>query len=136
MSLSLDNIRSNKKKRKILGRGNASGNGNYSGRGLKGQKARSGVTGLKRLGMRQMLLAAPKLRGFKSDKPANQIVKASAINKNFKDGEKIDPIILAKKGLIKSSKLPVKILGGEDLKVKVKFEKVKLSSNISKQLKK
>ncbi len=36
------------KARRRVGRGNSSGRGNYSGRGLKGQKARSGVSGLKR----------------------------------------------------------------------------------------
>ncbi|MCG2701107.1 50S ribosomal protein L15, partial [Candidatus Parcubacteria bacterium] len=45
MSLSLHTIKPAKgatKKRKRIGRGNASGTGTYSGRGLKGQKSRSG----------------------------------------------------------------------------------------------
>ena len=50
--LALHNLKVNKKaKRKVrrVGRGNASGSGTYSGRGLKGQKARSGgKSGLKR----------------------------------------------------------------------------------------
>jgi len=54
------------KKRKRVGRGNSSGHGTYSTRGLKGQKSRSGVSGLKRLGMRQVLLRTPKYKGFKS----------------------------------------------------------------------
>ncbi len=136
MALRSDNIKTNKKKRKRVGRGNSSGDGNYCGRGMKGQKARSGVSGLKRLGMRQMLLATPKVRGFKSDKPKDQIVKISQINKNFKDGDKIDPSALVKKGLVDKVRSPIKILGGEDLKVKVDFKGVKLSSSVIEQLKK
>lgn len=136
MALSLDNIKNIKTKRKRVGRGNGSGIGNYSGRGLKGQKSRSGVSGLKRLGMRQRILSTPKSRGFKSDKLKNQIVEIATINKNFKDGDKINPKVLAQKGLINDAKAPVKILSGEDLKVKVEFEEVKMSSSVSKQLKK
>lgn len=136
MALSLDSIKNNKRKRKRVGRGNGSGIGSYSGRGIKGQKSRSGVSGLKRLGMRQRILSTPKLRGFKSDKPKNQVIEAAVINKNFKDGDKIDPKVLAQKGLIDNVKAPVKVLGGEELKVKVQFEGVKLSASVGKQLKK
>lgn len=136
MALRPDNIKASNKKSKRTGRGNSSGKGNYCGRGMKGQKARSGVSGLKRLGMRQMLLATPKVRGFRSDKPKNQIVKVSGINNNFKDGDKIDPAALAKKGLIDDVKAPVKILGGEELKPKVEFKGMKLSASVIKQLKK
>jgi large subunit ribosomal protein L15 len=54
--LTLNSIKKAKgsaKGRKRVGRGNASGHGTYSTRGLKGQKSRSGVSGLKRLGMKQ-----------------------------------------------------------------------------------
>ncbi|MCK4554160.1 hypothetical protein KAU19_04310, partial [Candidatus Parcubacteria bacterium] len=69
--LRLHNIKPNKKavkKRKRVGRGNASGHGTYSGRGIKGQRSRSGgKSGLKRLGMKMILRNIPKKRGFKSD---------------------------------------------------------------------
>ncbi|MFA6254919.1 MAG: hypothetical protein WC675_02675 [Patescibacteria group bacterium] len=52
--LTLHNLKVNKKARKKskrVGRGNASGHGTYSTRGLKGQKSRSGGKGgLKRRG--------------------------------------------------------------------------------------
>ena len=63
MSLTLHTIQKNKKAYKIkkrLGRGNSSGDGNYSGKGMKGQRSRSGVSNLKRLGMKQVLLRTPK----------------------------------------------------------------------------
>ncbi|MBD3247951.1 50S ribosomal protein L15 [Candidatus Falkowbacteria bacterium] len=136
MTLSLNNIKTNKTKRRRVGRGNSSGSGNYSGKGMKGQKCRSGVSGLKRLGMRQMLLATPKVRGFKSARPKNQVVKVESINKNFKNGEKVDPKTLAKKGLVDKTDSPIKILGKEELKVKVEFENVKLSKSVIGQIKK
>jgi large subunit ribosomal protein L15 len=135
--LSLNNIKrsvgaTHKKKR--VGRGNASGHGTYSTRGLKGQKSRSGVSGLKRLGMRKQLLQTPKLRGFRSLQPKNQVVSVSVINKNFKDGETVNPTALFDKELIKSQSTSVKILGKEKLTVKVKFEKVDMSAALKSQI--
>jgi large subunit ribosomal protein L15 len=140
MSLSLHTIKPAKgarKKRKRVGRGNASGHGTYSTRGLKGQKARSGVSNLKRLGMRMTLMRTPKKRGFKSLKQKDQVVNLVDINKNFKDGEVVSPKILLKKGLTDSIKLDVKILGKGELKLKnLKFENVKMSESVKKQVEK
>jgi large subunit ribosomal protein L15 len=136
--LSLNTIKQAKgasKKIKRVGRGNASGHGTYSTRGQKGQKSRSGVSGLKRLGMKKQLLQIPKSRGFKSLQPKNQVVSIPAINKNFKDGEIVNPETLAIKDLIASSALPVKILGKERLTVKVKFEGIKMSKSVEEQTK-
>ncbi len=137
--LSLNTIKKAKgsaQKRKRVGRGNASGHGTYSTRGLKGQKSRSGVSNLKRLGMRQQLLQTPKSRGFKSLNPKNQIVSVKAINNNFKDGDQVCPKCLAEKGLISTAELPVKILGKEKLSVKVEFKGVKMSASLSGQFEK
>ncbi len=136
--LSLNTIKKTKgssKKIKRVGRGNASGHGTYSTRGLKGQKSRSGVSGLKRLGMKKQLLAIPKVRGFKSHKPKNQVVSIKAINSNFKDSEIVSPETLFAKKLIGSLDLPVKILGKEKLTVKIKLEKVSASEPVKSQIK-
>jgi len=136
--LSLNTItkpRGRAKKNKRVGRGNASGHGTYSTRGQKGQGSRSGVSGLKRLGMRSQLLQIPKSRGFKSLKPKNQVVSVKAINSAFKDGETVTPVALFTKKLISSATLPVKILGKEKLTVKVKFENIKMSAGVNVQLK-
>ncbi|HNU81120.1 MAG TPA: 50S ribosomal protein L15 [bacterium] len=135
--LSLNNIKRSSgatHKKKRVGRGNASGHGTYSTRGLKGQKARSGVSGLKRLGMRKQLLQTPKLRGFRSLQPKNQIVSVALINKNFHDGDVITPESLWQAGLIKNVSSPVKILGKEKLTIKVKFEKVAMSAGVKSQI--
>jgi len=138
MTLSLHNIKKNPgatKKRKRVGRGNASGHGTYSTRGQKGQKSRSGVSGLKKLGLRSRMLQVPKIRGFKSSQPKNQIVNLRAINNNFKDGSLVDPKVLLSKGLIETTKLPVKILGNGELTVKdLKFSGVKLSEGVKEKM--
>ena len=136
--LSLNTLKKAKgsaKKIKRVGRGNASGHGTYSTRGLKGQKARSGVSNLKRLGMRKQLLAIPKARGFKSLKPKNQIVSVKTINNNFQDNDVVNPANLLAKKLISSASLPVKVLGKEKLTVKVTFEKVLTSASVQGQIK-
>ena len=135
MPLSLHNIKPTKgatKKRKRVGRGNASGRGTYSGRGIKGQRSRSGgKSGLKRLGMKMILRNIPKKRGFKSDKPKNQVVNLVDLNKHFKDGDTVNPKSLLKAGLIDTIKLPVKVLGNGELTVKgLKFSGVKMSESV------
>lgn len=139
--LGLHTIKPNKgatHKKKRVGRGNASGHGTYSGRGLKGQKSRSGgKSGLKRKGMKQILLQTPKLRGFKREKLNNQIVNISDINKYFKDGEVVNVNILRKKGIINNIQEPVKILGNGELKrSSLKFVNVQTSKSVQEQIKK
>jgi len=132
--LRLHNIQVNKKnnkKRKRVGRGDSAGQGSYCGRGIKGQNARSGVSGLKRLGMKKNIQQLPKLRGFKSHKPKNQVVDLEKLNKYFKDDDKINPDILLEKKLIKNIKHPVKILFNGELKLKgLSFENIKMSKKV------
>lgn len=127
-----------KKKRKRVGRGDSSGHGTYSGRGQKGQKSRSGGRkGLKRKGMKQILLKTPKMRGFRSFYNKNKIVKISNINAHFKDGNEVTLQSLLKLGLIDTIKAPVKILGSGELKIKnLEFRDIKLSKSVEEQIKK
>ncbi len=140
--ITLDNIKKGKgtlKKKKRIGRGNSSGSGTYSGRGLKGQKSRTGVSRgkLKRLGMKQSLLKIPKTRGFRSLYAKNQVVDIKAVNDNFKDNDVISPESLFAKKLIAKKDQPVKILGKGVLSLKgLKFEKVKMSDSVKKTLEK
>ncbi len=133
MALSLNTIKAESgstKKRRRIGRGNASGTGTYSGKGQKGQKSRSGVSGLKKLGMRQTLLRTPKLRGFKSMKPKAQVINISELNKFFKDSQLVNAKTLVKNGLVVDYKREIKILGNGELKIKkLKFQNIKLSES-------
>jgi len=138
MSIELHKIKKSRgglQKRKRVGRGNASGHGTTATKGQKGQRARKGVSNLKRLGMKKQLLQIPKSRGFRSLQPKNQVVSMIAINKNFKDNEELNPQTLAAKGLINDPEAPVKILGKEPLTVKgLKISKIKMSASVKKQL--
>lgn len=122
MPLSLHTIkpaRGSKKRKKRVGRGNASGHGTYATRGLKGQRSRSGGKGgLKYKGMKRMLLSVPKKRGFKSihEKPA--ILNIKDLDSKFKDGAKINPKILRETKLISKISKGVKILGKGETKKK------------------
>ncbi len=121
MPLTLHNLKLNKKSRKSkkrVGRGNSSGHGTYSTRGLKGQRSRSGgKKGLKRLGLRPVILATPKKKGFKSLRPQNQVVNIANLNK-LKEGAIVNSETLFKAKLIDDIKAPIKILGNGELKRK------------------
>ena len=124
------------KQRKRVGRGNGSGHGNYSCRGMKGQRSRSGVSGLKRMALKKAMLQIPKLRGFQSDKPKYQVVNLSALNGLFKDGAMITAEALLKVGLISETK-KVKLLADGELKLKnLQIKGLKLSATALTQLEK
>jgi len=100
------------KKGKYIGRGGK--RGTYSGRGVKGQKARSGRK--MRPEIRDLIKKLPKKRGykFKSFQKDATIINLETLNKNFSDKSEITPGILVEKGFIRqvSGKVPsVKILG-------------------------
>jgi large subunit ribosomal protein L15 len=104
------------KTKKRIGRGGK--RGTYSGRGIKGQRARSGHK--IRPQLRDILKKLPKRRGYRVERfPRNvAVVNLSALEKNFDDKTIVSPKILAEKGLVRkvSGKMPaVKILGGVTL---------------------
>lgn len=120
MSLSLSNLKTitSNKTRKRVGRGNASGHGTYSTRGLKGQKSRSGVSGLKRLGMKKQMLSIPKKRGFTSYQTKAQPVTLAQLNRHFKDGAEINARVLLRTNLVSTVKGRIKILAQGTLTIK------------------
>lgn len=98
------------RQRRRIGRGPGSGRGKTSGRGHKGQKSRSGVKIKVWMEGGQMPLQRriPK-RGFRNRfRTEYQVVNLSSLNKC--EGE-VTPDTLKKLGIIKSTRLPVKILG-------------------------
>ncbi|PIZ99586.1 MAG: 50S ribosomal protein L15 [Candidatus Komeilibacteria bacterium CG_4_10_14_0_2_um_filter_37_10] len=108
-----------KKKKLRVGRGNASG-GNYSGRGMKGQKARSGGSHrLQMKGLHQMLLRLPKQRGFKAINSKFTTINLDILNKLFQEGELVCLRTLTKKGLIEKGEKRVKILANGTLQKKL-----------------
>jgi large subunit ribosomal protein L15 len=102
--------------------------GKTSGRGHKGQNARSGNSG--RPEIRDMIKQIPKLRGRgvninKSFRAKAQAVSLTDLEANFKDGERVNPSSLFEKGLLtkKSGKLPiVKILNNGEITKKLEIK--------------
>lgn len=102
--------------RRRLGRGSGSGHGKTSGRGQKGQMARSG--GRTRLGFEggqtPLYRRIPK-RGFTNfNRKEYAIVNLSALNQ-FEAGTEITPEVLIQEGILKNLKSGVKILGNGEL---------------------
>ena len=118
------------KNTKRRGRGPASGQGKPGGRGLYGQKSRSG--GGVRLGFEggQMPLyrRIPK-RGFTNIfRKEWSIMNVSDLN-CFEDGTEITPELLAKEGKVKQVKAGVKILGEGNLEKKLTVKANKFSKS-------
>lgn len=114
-----------RKTRKRVGRGIASGKGKTCGRGVKGQKSRTGVSinGFEG-GQMPIYRRLPK-RGFSN--PCRQewetvnlfeLQRAVEAGK-IKDGAKLDSQTLSDIGLIRNIGLPVKLLGKGELKSKL-----------------
>jgi large subunit ribosomal protein L15 len=104
------------KRKRRLGRGYGSGRAKTAGRGTKGQRARSGgKSGLKRLGMKQILLQQPKSRGFKSPHKKPESVNVGDLEKHFGPGAVVTVRALHRVGLIPTILNGAKILGRGDL---------------------
>lgn len=119
MTLSLHNLKPAKgsvKRRKVVGRGNASGHGTFSTRGSKGQRARTGGrNGLKYLGMKAMIMSIPKKRGFRSLSSSFVSLNISELEQHFSDHDLVTLRTLIKKGLVDKSVKKIKILGNGTL---------------------
>ena len=119
-----------------IGRGGK--RGTYSGRGIKGQRSRAGAK--IRPSERDILKKIPKLRGYKfrAYRPRPAVVGLSEIDRRYQTGERVTPLSLLEKKLIRRSKgrIPrVKILGGK-IEKQVIFEDVLFSASAAKVLNK
>ena len=106
-----------KRSRKRIGRGDGSGRGTYSGRGIKGQKARSGP-GIRpnfEGGQLPLAKALPSTRGFTNIfKKQFSVVNLSRIAALDGEGE-VTPERMAQAGLVRDLRKPVKVLGRGEL---------------------
>ena len=117
------------KARKRIGRGLGSGKGRYSGRGIKGQKARSGSHKMRagfEGGQMPIYMRVGKQRGATSKdalpigpfRTSTAPVNVGSLDA-FDDGAEVTPESLAEKGLIRNTKTDVKLLGNGELKKKL-----------------
>jgi large subunit ribosomal protein L15 len=105
-----------RRRRKRVGRGEASGWGRTSGRGNKGQRARagSGYQPTFEGGQMPLIRRLPK-RGFThSSKTVYHAINVGALNV-FEDGTEVTPSVVARAGLARGRADGIKILGGGDL---------------------
>jgi large subunit ribosomal protein L15 len=129
--LNLSNLKpaSPRKARKRVGRGMGSGKGRYAGRGIKGQKARSGSHKMRagfEGGQMPIYMRLGKQRGpYSKDAmpigPHRTIMAAVNVRdlERFEAGAEVTPQLLAEAGLIRNARTEVKILGQGDLSKKL-----------------
>tara|TARA_B100000949_G_scaffold119924_1_gene106039 strand:+ start:45 stop:503 length:459 start_codon:yes stop_codon:yes gene_type:complete len=130
----------NKKMR--VGRGIGSGKGKTSGRGVKGQKSRSGVAIKSFEGGQMPLYRRLPKRGFN---PIDKI-KIAKINlekiqtfidkKTINSSDKIDFKLLKKLKIINKNSQKLKILGTGEIKVKINIEADLISKSAKEKLEK
>ena len=119
-----------RKNRKRVGRGLGSGKGRYSGRGIKGQKSRSGSHTMRpgfEGGQMPIYMRLGKKRGpySKDAMPVGPhrthtvAVNVRDLERVFDDGADVSLEALIEKGLIKNTRIDVKILGEGELKKKL-----------------
>ena len=106
-----------RKGRKRIGRGNAAGGGTYAGRGLKGQKSRSGKSIMRGFegGQLRMIKGLPMKRGFNNIFKTNYALIKLDTLEAFEAGTQITPELLRERGLLRGRVNPVKILGDGQL---------------------
>jgi large subunit ribosomal protein L15 len=104
-----------KHRRKRVGRGESSGIGKTSGRGMKGQKARNTVHPWFEGGQMPLQRRLPKLGGFT---PRNRteyaVVNLAKLDASFDAGAEVTAEVLASRGLVRKNK-KVKVLAQGDL---------------------
>ena len=125
-----------KQNRKRIGRGDGSGHGTYSGRGCKGQKARSG--GGVRLGFEggqlPLIKRLPRKRGFTNIfRTEYNIVNVGKLA-IFSPGTDVTPKELLQARLISTADRPTKILGQGDIRHPLLISANKFSSSAEKKI--
>jgi large subunit ribosomal protein L15 len=126
--LNLSNLKPAQKRvdRKRVGRGMGSGKGRYAGRGLKGQKSRSGSHKMRagfEGGQMPLHMRLPKQPGATSKdampigpfRTHTQGVNVRDLERVFDAGSEVTPEILKAKRLIRTIRVDVKILGQGEL---------------------
>jgi len=124
------------KRKKRVGRGGKTGT--YSGKGMKGQKARSGYSRRATWegGRTTIVAATKKKRGFKSRNPKNQTISLSILDAKFVDGDIVTPAVLEERGLIKKVEVPVKILNVGGISKKIVLKDVLVSKSAAEKIEK
>ena len=120
-----------KHSKKRVGRGSGSGLGKTSGRGQKGQKARSGgsINPVFEGGQLPLYRRLPK-RGFSNYpfKKEYAVINLSDLNV-FEDGTVVTPALLKERGIVKKQLSGIKVLGEGQLEKKLTVQAHKFSKS-------
>jgi large subunit ribosomal protein L15 len=139
--LSLSNLKPAQPRvdRKRVGRGLGSGKGRYSGRGIKGQKSRSGSHMMRpgfEGGQMPIQMRLGKARGpYSKDAMPMGPHRTSTVPVNVRDLERFDagtevtPELLASVGIIRNTKIDVKVLGTGELTKKLTVSAPRFSAS-------
>ena len=138
----LNNLKKIKQKKLRVGRGIGSGKGKTSGRGVKGQKSRSGVAIKSFEGGQMPLYRRLPKRGFniigKKETGALNLAKIQSFiqSKKIKTTDKIDLAFLKKLKIVKKKFKRLKVLGKGEIKEKLNLEVDYLSNSAKAKLEK
>ena len=138
----LNNLKKLKEKKIRVGRGIGSGKGKTSGRGVKGQKSRSGVAIKSFEGGQMPLYRRLPKRGFNViHKKEIGLLNLSDIqafiqSKKINPSDKIDLELLKKLNIVKKKYKKLKLLGNGDVKEKLNIEVNYLSNSAKTKLEK
>ena len=125
-----------------VGRGIGSGKGKTSGRGMKGQKSRSGVAIKSFEGGQMPLYRRLPKRGFNSIRKINVAkinldkIQSFIDQKKINPNDKINSELLKKLKIINKNSQKLKILGNGEIKVKIDIEADLISKSAMKKLEK
>jgi|TARA_B100000378_G_scaffold2727_1_gene2567 large subunit ribosomal protein L15 len=125
-----------------VGRGIGSGKGKTSGRGMKGQKSRSGVAIKSFEGGQMPLYRRLPKRGFNSIRKINVAkinldkIQSFIDQKKINPNDKINSELLKKLKIINKNSQKLKILGNGEIKVKINIEADLISKSAKKKLEK
>ena len=125
-----------------VGRGIGSGKGKTSGRGMKGQKSRSGVAIKSFEGGQMPLYRRLPKRGFNSISKINVArinldkIQSFIDQKKINPNDKINCELLKKLKIINKNSQKLKILGNGEIKVKINIEADLISKSAKKKLEK
>ena len=126
-------------KKKIVGRGSSSGWGKTSGKGHKGQQARSGgkvYAGFE--GGQMPLYRRVAKKGF-SNYPFKKefyVVNLAMLETKYSDGETVNKESLMQKGLLRKGSLYVKVLGTGDITKKLTVDVDRISASAKEKIEK
>jgi large subunit ribosomal protein L15 len=135
-----------RKARKRIGRGQGSGKGRYSGRGLKGQKSRAGSHKMRpgfAGGQMPLAMRLPKLRGStsKDAMPVGHFrTETQPVNvrdlERFDVGTDVTPELMLTHGLVSSARIDVKVLGDGELTKKLTVTAHRFSASAREKIEK